>query len=547
VLLACVGCGLLALSKAAPAAILDVRDEASFAAALASAKPGDTITLTDGVYPVLQVRGRAFASQVRIVGTRNARLAGIRFSDARNLSLEGVTVTPPADVRAVIHIENGSSGILLDRVLVDGRVETAGAGINTDPSTTDVTIQNSELTNCGQNDRCLSPGALGLRILNNAFHDCISCDFIRGGGAGALVQGNSFERADPGTCQQNCAHNDHIQIMGGGPWTIVGNRFGARRVGAASIYVNTGIHNTENPIHDVEIVSNLLTGDAGLYGLRIGTGDGDGAGPPERVAIVNNTILSGSITAVRLVPGWASQPAEKRPLVANNIFGVQGDGSCGSGSFSENLAIDGPSCPGDDHGPAHLDADYQPTAESTLVLDRAHPAFAPPIDIMGRGRAGLPDRGAFEFQRAPVGPGNPPAPPNPAPPKEPVPPNQPVPPDDTPTDGDTPASPRHPNAPRLAIAGLASTPDGPRAGARFRVRFTVVRRDTNTALRPETVVCSARVGSHRLRPAAESLRGVVAGCAWLVPRGTRGKALRATIVVRYQGSAASRTVARRIH
>jgi hypothetical protein len=548
VLLASVsGVGLLGFAASSPASALSVHDQASFDAALAAANPGDTIALADGTYPVLQVRGFAFAARVRIVGSRNARLAGIRFSDSRNLSLEGVTLTPPGDERAVIHIDS-SSGIVLDRLLVDGRVETAGAGIKTYPSSAEITIQNSELTNCGLAGSCLSPGANGLRILNNTFHDCISCDFIRGGGSGVLIQGNSFERADPGACQENCAHNDHIQIMGGGPWTMVGNRFGARRVGAASIYVNTGIYNTENPIHDVEIVSNLFTGDAGFYGIRIGAGDGDGAGPPERVSIVNNTIFSGTITAVKLVADWVSQPADKRPFVANNIFGVEGDGSCGSGRFHANLAVEGPSCPGDDHGPAHLDADFRPTEASLLVLDRADPAFAPAIDNVGRGRVGLPDRGAFEFQRPQGEPGNPPASPSPAPPPaspSPAPPSETVPPDDT-SNGATPASPRHPTAPRLAIAALASTPDGPRAGARFSVRFIVARRDTSTAVRAETVVCSAFVGSRALRPVANTLRGVVAVCAWQVPRRTRGKALRVTIVARYQGSAANRTVVRRI-
>jgi hypothetical protein len=544
-----------------------VHDQASFAAALAAARPGDTISLSDGVYPSLQVRGRVFAERVRIVGSRNAKVAGITFSGARNLSLEGVTVTPPGDARALILIENGSSEIVLDRVLVDGRVESAGAGIKADESSTEITIQNSELTNCGAGDRCLSPGARGLRILNNTFHDCRSCDFIRGGGAGALVQANSFERAQPGSCEEAgkvCPHNDHIQIMGGGPWTLVGNRFGPRRLGAASIYVNTGIGNVDNPIHDVEIVSNLFTGDSGTYAVRLGTGGGQPAGTPERISVVNNTILSGSVTAVFLTEGWAGVPPEKRPLLANNIFGVQGAGGCDSGRFIANLALTGPSCSGDERGPAHLDAGYQPTAESTLVLDRADPAFASPTDIMGRGRVGLPDRGAFEFERPlgqpekpaatpePAAPNEPAPAPNPEAPNEPVPPpnpaapNEPVPPLDTPKDSDAPASPRQPKTPRLAIARLASAPSGPRAGARFWVRFTIVRRDTNAPLRPGKVACSARVGSRALEPVAKGLRGAVAVCAWHVPLRTRGKALRATIVARNRGSTASRTLVRRI-
>jgi hypothetical protein len=155
VLLTCVsGAALLFGAGTSTAATLIVHDQASFAVALAAARPGDTISLSDGAYPPLQVGGRVFAGRVRIVGSRNAKLAGITFSGAKNLSLEGVTVTPPGDARAVILIENGSSEILLDRVLVDGRVENAGAGIKADESSSEITIQNSELTNCGGGDRC---------------------------------------------------------------------------------------------------------------------------------------------------------------------------------------------------------------------------------------------------------------------------------------------------------------------------------------------------------------------------------------------------------
>src|SRR5205823_897371 len=146
-----------------------------------------------------------------------------------------------------------------------------------------------------------------LRILRNAFHDCLDCDFIRGGGgpgAGTLIQGNRFNRAVRGSCvggAASCNHNDHIQILSGGPWTIVGNRFGDRQGGAASIWIKAGNNNANAPIHDVRIASNVLAGqNAGSYGIGI-SGLGGSSGPPTGVTIVNNTILSGRVSGLRLV------------------------------------------------------------------------------------------------------------------------------------------------------------------------------------------------------------------------------------------------------
>jgi hypothetical protein len=215
------------------------------------------------------------------------------------------------------------------------------------------------------------------------------------------ISGNSFDRAVRGSCAGGtCNHNDHVQILGGGPWTIVGNRFGDRNAGAASVYVSTAANNHGNPVHDVLVEDNLLAGDAGLRGVWIGAGAGGGAGVPRHVEIVNNTILSGTDDGVFLPPGWQVQPPASRPLVANNVIAVGSAIGCGGAPFVSNLVEQGATCPGstDLQGAANLDANGRPTVESTRIVDTANPEYAPLLDYDGLPRVGLPDIGAFEWR-----------------------------------------------------------------------------------------------------------------------------------------------------
>jgi hypothetical protein len=390
----------LVFAGGATARTLRAWDGPSFQTALAQARSGDTIALRDGSYPILVVQGRRFGARLRIEGSRNASLAGTHFDRSSNITLVGVTVTPPGTEAARISIRR-SRHITVDRVLVAGRRGGAGASIATDRTSADVIVRRSEITTCGSGARCIELGARRLLIAGNAFHDCYDCDFIRGSGAGGVtIRGNSFDRAIRGGCTQGtaCNHNDHIQVMGGGPWRIVGNRFGDRNGGAASIWVNHGLHNTGNRIHDVFIASNVFSGDAGVFAVRIGGGTGGGVGLPGRIAVVNNTILSGTVSAVAISSGWHGAAPSARPLVANNIFATSGRRNCALGRFSSNLAERGAACAGGEVGPARLDSAGRPTRASALVIDRAHPRYAPARDFAGSVRRGRPDRGAFEYR-----------------------------------------------------------------------------------------------------------------------------------------------------
>jgi hypothetical protein len=376
--------------------IFDVHDAASFQAALELVRAGDTIRLADGEYAPLTVEQLHFSPSVTIVGGRGAHLEEIIFSEAAGFVLDGVTVTPPGAAQALVHIRKDSFDITIQNVLVDGRVESAGATINTEASTSRVTIRDSELTNCGRAHKCINPNAADLEILDNNFHDCFSCSFVQGFTGGVTITGNTFDRAVPGECRsRSCPHNDLIAIFGGGPWKIVGNRLGTIGLAAAQIYVQPIFGGT---VRDVRIASNLFAGQAGVA-VRVGIGDRSRLGPPRDVEIVNNTVLSGlNNTAVWLNEPWRKIAPNKRPLIANNVFMLQRGAHCPRGRFVSNLAAAGAACQGIEIGPPNLDPDGLPTDRSTLVIDRAEPRYAPPTDFFGRGRFGPPDRGAFEYR-----------------------------------------------------------------------------------------------------------------------------------------------------
>jgi hypothetical protein len=64
-----------------------------------------------------------------------------------------------------------------------------------------------------------------------------------------------------------------------------------------------------------------------------------------------------------------------------------------------NVVVDGTPCSSSDQaGDPFLDAVGRPTAESTLLLDRANRRYAPRTDITGRARGKRPDIGAYEFR-----------------------------------------------------------------------------------------------------------------------------------------------------
>jgi hypothetical protein len=385
-------------SQAAGVPSVTVTNAASFNQAVTKATTSTNIHLADGVYSGLVIKGHS--APLSIDGTANALVSNLQIQGSSAVMISGVTITPTGTVPARLVMSN-SSGITVTGVHLNGRTEALGAIIQTDPTDVSIVIQNSDLTNCGSGGRCVAVGARNLVISHNTFHDCFDCDFVRGTAAGpTLINGNTFDRAVVGTCTggvSSCNHNDHVQMLGGGPWTITGNTFGDRQQGAASVFAKTAFNNLTMPIHDVLIESNVFKGNAGYFAIQIDDDPG-GAAAPKNISIINNTVLSGSASGLRLAAGWANVPLAARPFVANNVFALQkSQNSCAYGRFDSNLVVSGDKpCPGDSMGSANLDPTYHPTTASTLVISQADPTVAPPTDAVGKTRVGKPDRGAYE-------------------------------------------------------------------------------------------------------------------------------------------------------
>jgi hypothetical protein len=287
-------------------------------------------------------------------------------------------------------------------VLFDGRDEAIGAGIVADRTVTAVTLRGSELTNCGEGQRCVAMDfTANVKILGNTFHDCFSCDFIRGR-SGMTITGNTFDRAVVGRCEAEgraCAHNDIIQVMGGGPWTISRNRFGDSEAGGGAVFISLGRGNEDNPIHDVLVASNVFVGSIRHFAVHVGGDEAAPAGLIRNLSIVNNTILSGSNAAISLAAVWATLPEGQRPLVANNVFGrLRNRDVCNRGRFIANVVVTGSSCSGATRGRTALDADGAPTKTSAALIDKAAQQYAPKLDHFGKRRDGRADIGAIEYR-----------------------------------------------------------------------------------------------------------------------------------------------------
>jgi hypothetical protein len=383
----------------APLTDHEVGDLAAFEAALEAAKPGDVILLAPGTYPELTIEARV---GITIGGTRDARVDGMRVLGADGIVITGITLTPSGDEHAEILVGEGSRDITIENVLVDGLDEQAGANIAADETVSGLTIRDSEITNCGRGNRCIAmSGTQDVLVVGNEFHDCISCDFIRGG-SGMTIRRNTFDRAVRGTCEEEgaaCPHNDHVQILGGGPWLIQNNRFGDREGGAATIYVSPGRDNEGNPVRDLRIVSNLFVGVAGRYGIEITGGDQIAGRLIRNVSIINNTILSGRVASLTIGEGWSSLPLADRPLVANNIFGrVRNNSICSRARLAANVGELGHTrCPGLVKADPMLGADGAPTSTSSVLVNKADLRYAPRRDHFGLWRNGPPDIGAIEL------------------------------------------------------------------------------------------------------------------------------------------------------
>jgi hypothetical protein len=378
----------------ANAATVHVTTDAELATAISLALPGDVIQMAPGSYGTVTIAAKGGPdADLTLAGEPGATIAGMNISASTRLVVTGLSVAP-AGATAYINV-TASNGVTLSDLHLDGGAGGDGAAIWLSPDDLGVVIKDSTFLHCSS-PMCIRASSPGVLIEHNTFDDLDDSDAVHGFGSG-VIRNNHMDHALPAG---DGNHNDFIQIGDGGPWTIDGNWFGVRTGGAASIWVDSI---DKGVIHDVLIQNNVLTGhytgqDVGIF---IAGDDRQVALLPSNVRVINNTVTSGLLNSLRFGAAYATIPVDQRPLVANNV-GDRLRGMCDRIRSEDNVFADADVCsPSDAVGDAALDAGGAPTAASTLLLGKADPLLAPPVDYLGCARTGAPDIGAIQFGACP--------------------------------------------------------------------------------------------------------------------------------------------------
>jgi hypothetical protein len=389
-------CSLVAIGLAA-AGTVRVASDAELASAIALALPGDSIALAPGAYAPVAVTGRGGPeADITLRGEPGATVAGMTIVASTRIAVSDLTVAP-AGATAYVTV-TASSAVTFSGLHVDGGDAGLGAAIWLDADAAGVVVRDSKFRRCAS-PMCIRASGPDILVEHNVFDELYDSDAVHGFGSGT-IRGNHMDHALP---HGDGNHNDFIQIGEGGPWAIDGNWFGERTGGAASIWVDS-IRN--GVIHDVLVQNNVLTGHyAGQdVGIFIAGDDRAVALLPTNVRVINNTVTSGLLNSLRFGAAYATIPPEQRPLVANNV-GDRLAGMCDRIRSVDNVFAVGEACTASDViGNAALDATGAPTAASALLLGRADPSLATPVDFFGCARTAPPDIGAIEFGACPVSP-----------------------------------------------------------------------------------------------------------------------------------------------
>jgi hypothetical protein len=412
-------------AESAASKTIRVRNDMQLQAAVSNlADSGGTIRLRPGFYRQLIVRPRS-SRPLRIVGTRGARIERVVFDRTKNVSLGGVRISPRSQ-HAIVELID-SKHVELHDLVVTAQGTDLSASVALHRSRY-VTIRRSQFTHCGDRSPVTATGhgyssgysfclilfrrSRHVTVEDNWFHDCYGCDFIHGRfGSNLTIRRNRFERALP--CRfrllgrARCAHQDLIALFGGRWLRVEGNYFGVYKYGGAQLYL-TG------PVDHVSVANNLFVGtDPRLPGYRSRMALIVGAKGSERlprfVEIVNNTILTGfkridgyeGSLRISRAYRYGGYSRRERPLIVNNVIALlrtYGRVCLGVRGSLSNVIVRGHRCSRSDRvGPPHLDRRGRPTARSRLLIDKASRRHAPPRDIKGRRRAGVPDIGAYEY------------------------------------------------------------------------------------------------------------------------------------------------------
>jgi hypothetical protein len=189
------------------AAVTDVSTVAQLKAALAAARPGDTIRLADGTYPGnFKATTPATASaRITLTGSSRAVLTagggyGLHLDGASYWTVKGLTIT--GGQKGIM--TDAANGVVIDSVTVHG-LDMEGVHFRT--SSRDGVIRNSRIYDTGNDGRGMGEGIYvgsantlsdrsdNVQILNNVIGPGVGGESIdiKEGTTGARIIGNSFD------------------------------------------------------------------------------------------------------------------------------------------------------------------------------------------------------------------------------------------------------------------------------------------------------------------------------------------------------------------
>jgi hypothetical protein len=356
---------------------------------------GGRIRLPAGRVAPLQLFDLTPSAPIRLVGRPSTMLSGISIKRSEDVTVSGLRMTPDGGDPAIADV-SASKGITFRNVRFLGTQEDSGVALQLDPDDRDITVAQAEFAHCQHGLACILAQGRGLVVDHVRFHDIRDADVIRGAADDVTISDSDLHDALAGTHSDN--HNDLIQILGGGPWTIVRTHFGVRSNGAAQVYVDPR-SGPAGPVHDVHVESSLFTGSNPDMFFAVNVRQPAQSSVPlaSGVEFINNTIVSANIAAIVLADEYAKVPSDQRPLIENNILGRQKHSLCGVARTRTNVIGSGASCSGDRRGTPDLDGKGRPSAESASLLGRGTSDGAPATDLNGRKRADPPTVGAVEL------------------------------------------------------------------------------------------------------------------------------------------------------
>lgn len=354
---------------------------------------GGRIELPAGRLGPLQLFDLTPSAPIELVGRPATVLTGISIRRSRRISVSGLRIMPAG--RPALAEVRDSSDVIFRKVRFLGTDEDVGVALQLDPDDRNVKVVDSEFARCQHGLACILAQGRGIVVDHVTFHDVLDADVVRGAADDVVIKDSDLHDALPGKHGDN--HNDLVQILGGGPWTILRSHFGVRANGAAQVYVDPR-SGPAGPVHDVHVESSLFTGsDKDMFFAILVRKPASSSIPlATGIEIVNNTIVSANIAAIVLADEYANLPRSQRPLVQNNILGRQKHALCALARTATNVVFSGESCSGDRQGNPHLTAG-KPTADSASLLAGGTKSGAPATDLTGRRRASPPAIGAYEL------------------------------------------------------------------------------------------------------------------------------------------------------